>query len=319
MKSFFAQLIIVGSLATFSLYPQSNASAQPASHDLIRLMDSLAAVEEHPLLKKHFQTIAHFTADTTHGFQISGEDEAEAAKVLEFFRGEGAKWETYLNGPRPLMMSFQSKADGMYSYYWLFMPKDFAPGREDHPLYVELHGSGGGKNNNPRKMLYHPLQPELAGVTSQGFRREGFFVYPWGRGDKGYRDIAETDIFEVLADFDAMFPTDPKRQYLYGFSMGGAGTFRIAQRSMDRWAAVGMYSAALKDPSAEEAAAFRQMPVWMVWGEEEWLNEVNRQLKALFVDAGVDLKWKEIEGVGHNYLGEYQEDLMEWLKGHLKK
>jgi hypothetical protein len=26
--------------------------------------------------------------------------------------------------------------------------------------------------------------------------------------------------------------------------MGGAGTFHIAQKSMDRWAAIGMYSAA---------------------------------------------------------------------------
>ena len=119
-------------------------------------------------------------------------------------------------------------------------------------------------------MLFRPLQPEIKGVTNQGYRKEGLFIYPWGRGDKWYREQAETDIFECLEHFDNLFKTDPSRQYLYGFSMGGGGTFRIAQKSMDRWAAIGMYSAALREPSLEEAKKFKDMPVWMTWGEKEW-------------------------------------------------
>lgn len=292
----------------------SISSAQSAPERLVNLLDSLATQEKNPLLKRHFESVAIITQDSTHGFAISQEDSAMTSQVLQFFQTEGARWETYENGSRPLMMAFQSSIDGKNSYYWLFLPRNFDPEKKDYPLYVELHGSGGGSNNNPRKMLYHPLQPEVAGVTSQGYRKEGFFIYPWGRGDKWYRDTAELDIFEVLADFDKQFQTDSYRQYLYGFSMGGGGTFNIAQKTLDRWAAVGMYSAAVRNPTLEEAQQFKDMPVWMVWGETEGLAAVNHTLKDLFLEAGVDVKWAEIKGVGHSYLGEYQEELMDWLK-----
>src|SRR5690606_5754182 len=124
----------------------------------------------------------------------------------------------------------------------------------------------------------------------------------------------------VLADFDRQFSTDPKRQYLYGFSMGGAGTFHIAQLSLDRWAAIGVYSGAMRDATAEDAQKFKDIPVWMAWGElETRLAPVNRKLKDLLLEAGVEIKWAEVQGVGHKYLGEYQEDLMDWLKMHHKE
>ena len=162
-------------------------------------------------------------------------------------------------------------------------------------------------------MLFYPLQPEVKGVTNQGYRKEGLMIHPWGRGDKWYRGQAETDIFECLDHFDNLFETDLTRQYIYGFSMGGSGTFMIAQKSMERWSAIGMYSAALKDVSLEEASKFKNIPVWIVWGENEWLTDVNRKLKDYFLEAGVKLKWAEVEGIGHAYLSEYQDDLMDWF------
>ncbi|GAB4019907.1 hypothetical protein GCM10028773_24020 [Spirosoma koreense] len=258
--------------------------------------------------------------DSTHGLKPTEANLKAVAGTLSFFQHEGAEWATYLEGTRPLIMTFTSKTDGRNSYYWLFLPKGFAPATATFPFYLELHGSGGGVNNSPWMMLYDYLQPKPAGATAQMSRREGFMILPWGRGDKGYRDVAESDIFECMADFDAMFKTDPNRQYIYGFSMGGGGAFRIAQKSMNRWAAVGMYSAALgKDVTSNEAVRFKQTPVWMVWGEKEWLNVENRKLKDDFLKAGVNLWWKEIEGVSHSYLGEYQTLLMDWLQTKAKK
>ena len=291
-----------------------------APDQLVNMMNSLAAKEKNPLMKRHFETVARFTQDTTHGFQLSDEDVEWASMALNYFKNGGDEWATYKDGPRPLMMSFKSPTDGKYSYYWLFVPRDFDPKKtRKQALYVELHGSGGGRNNNPRKMLFHPLQPEVAGVTNMGYRKEGMFILPWGRGDKFYRDIAETDILEVLADFDKMYKTDPKRQYLYGFSMGGNGSFHIGQKTLDRWAAIGMYSAAfLQEPTQEEAVRFKDTPVWMAWGELERWKTNNVILKNLFEQSGVDLAWNEVEGVGHRYLGEYQEEMLNWLNSKSK-
>ena len=68
------------------------------------------------------------------------------------------------------------------------------------------------------------------------------------------------------------------------------------------------------EETLEEAKKFKDMPVWMTWGETEWrLTDVNRKLKDLLLEAGVDVKWTEVKRVGHSYLSEYQNDLMDWF------
>jgi alpha-L-rhamnosidase len=310
-------VVIEAGSGSYGFEYATSVAVVPDQNDINKLKSLLQDLEEkedNELLKMHFASISTMMEDNTHDVAWTANDSLTASYVLNYFQNEGALWNTYAEGPRPLIMSFKSPSDGKNTYYWLVLPKEFDPDNNNHPLYVELHGSGGGKNNNPRQMLFFPLQPEIKGVTNQGYRKEGFLLHPWGRGDKWYRDQAENDIFECLEHFDKLFKTDPSRQYLYGFSMGGGGTFRIAQKSMDRWAAIGMYSAALRNPTLEEAKKFKDMPVWMTWGEKEWrLTEINRKLKDLLIEAGVDLKWTEVEGVGHAYLGEYQNDLMDWF------
>ena len=199
------------------------------SSALVHYLQKLIAQEKFPLMKRHFKSLLLMTQDKTNGYAFTEKNHQDANKVLQFLKGEGHLWQTYLFKPRPLIMAFTSPTDHKNSYYWLFLPKNY--GDKKYPLFVELHGSEGGENNNPREMVYQPLQPEIAGVTVQADRKEGIFILPWGRGDKGYRDRAETDIWECIADVDKNFKTDSGRQYLYGFSMGGGGTYRLSQKS----------------------------------------------------------------------------------------
>ena len=81
-----------------------------------------------------------------------------------------------------------------------------------------------------------------------------------------------------------------------------------------QWTAVGIYSGAIFNLEEEEASKFKNTPVWMVWGDQEdRIGKAGRELKDLLLREGVDLYWEEIEGVGHSYLGEYQEKLLDWL------
>ena len=307
---------VVNSTQPLNRYSSHEATDSAA---LVQYLIGLIAKEKNPLLKRHFESLLLMTQDKTHGYSFTNKNQQDAAKVLKFLQQEVHLWETYLEKPRPLIMAFNSPRDKKNSYYWLFLPKDYDKTHTHYPLYVELHGSGGGTNNNPREMLYQPLQPEIAGVTLQGYRKEGIFILPWGRGDKGYRDTAETDIWECIADVDKNFKTDPQRQYLYGFSMGGGGTYKLSQKSADRWAAIGLYSAAFRDSTFEEVIKLKGMPVWMAWGEQEnRLTSRNRSLKDAFIKQGNETWWKEKKGVGHNYMGEYQDSLMNWLSRHRK-
>ena len=287
---------------------------------LLFLLTKAASETENSLLKEHFETVMYFAQDTTHGFKPGAEDYKWASESLSYFDSIGLNWETYLNEPRPLMLSFISPSDGLRSYYWLVLPKNYDSTKKDYPLYFELHGSGGGSNNNPRKMIFQPLQPDLKGVATGGSRKEGFWVFPWGRGDKGYRDQAEKDVLEALADFDSRFKTDPTRQYLYGFSMGGMGTLKMYPMTKERWSAIASYSGALRDADLDKAKQFVDVPVWIAWGSEERWADGNQQIRDLFIEAGVkDFEWTEVEGVGHKYLGEYQEKMLDWLNEHEKK
>ena len=287
------------------------------SSALVHYLQTLITREKVPLMKRHFESLLLMTQDKTNGYAFTQKNYQDAGKVLQFLKGEGHSLQTYLLKPRPLIMAFTSQIDHKNSYYWLFLPKNYSD--KKYPLFVELHGSGGGTNNNPREMLYQPLQPEIAGVTVQGYRKEGIFILPWGRGDKGYRDTAETDIWECVADVDRNFKTDPTRQYLYGFSMGGGGTYRLSQKSPDRWTAIGMYSAAFRDSTFEDVVKLKGMPVWMAWGEQEkQLTVRNRLLRDAFLKQGNELWWTEVKGVGHNYMGDYQDSLMNWFSRHKK-
>ena len=312
-------LLLTGFL--LSATPAHQSPAQPYSkpEELVSLLKQLAVEADQRLLKMHFESLVTMITDDTHNVDWTAEDSIQAAEVLKFFQNEGAQWETYANGPRPLMMSFISPSDGKNTFYWLFLPKNYREDHTSYPFYMELHGSGGGKNDNPRRMLFHPLQPEIKGVTAQGYRQEGFFIYPWGRGDKFYKGQAELDVLECLAHFDAMFDTDATRQYLYGFSMGGSGVYNLAQKTAERWTALGIYSGAFRDGVSMEAVQrLGDLPVWITWGEEERLAENNRKLKDLLMQHGNEVRWAEVKGVGHSYLGEYQEDLMDWLAKHEK-
>jgi len=282
--------------------------------ELLKLLTNLEAKAKNPLFKMHLMSLRTMIEDTTHEVQWETQDSLWISNALRFFENEGSNWSTYANGPKPLVMSFLSPTDGKNSYYRLYLPNGFDQTIKDYPFYMELHGSGSGKNDNPRKMLLQPYQPERQGITLQGFRGEGLFIQPWGRGDKGYRDQAEIDIYECLNHFDDLFETDPKRQYLYGFSMGSMGTFRIALKNMDRWAAFGIYLGAGKDISQEQANLFKNKPVWIVWGEEERMAEQIQLMKDYLIEGGAEVVFYEVKGVGHSYLSEYQEKLMDWLK-----
>ena len=302
---------------TFS--EQSETVADNPVINLIMLLKQLETMAEQPLLESHFRSVRAMIEDQTHDVPWTKEDSLAASEVLTFFQNEGASWETYSNGPRPLIMNFKSPSDGKNTFYWLFLPKYFDPGYDQYPFYIELHGSGGGKNDNPRNMLFRPLQPEIKGVTSQGYRQEGLFIYPWGRGDKWYKYQAALDIHECLEHFDNMFETNTKRQYLYGFSMGGTGVLNIAQTSKDRWTALGIYSGAfMQGVNREEVEQIKQIPVWITWGDKEPLAEGCKKLRDYLLELGTEVKWQEVKDVGHAYLGEYREDLMNWFGTELE-
>ena len=315
-------ILLVALLASPFLYSQNRCNwtedqGLSEKDNLSSLLQCLADGESHWLLKKHFQSV----------LMVMGKPDAEytdemmelVTGALAFFKGEGRQLSTYVEQDvRPLIMAYVSPTDSAVSYYWLTLPDGWAGDDPGYPLYIELHGSGGGSNNNPLKMCFRHLGQKPAGGMAPMYRRDGYHLYPWGRGDKRYNDAAEADVWECLAHFDSMLESDPRRQYMYGFSMGGYGTWKLAHKTIDRWAAIGCYSG-FGRPTREVAEIYSSIPVWMAWGAlETRAKESGPVVRDMLIDAGGTVRWHEVPETGHKYLGDYQLDMLDFFRDHPK-
>lgn len=131
-----------------------------------------------------------------------------------------------------VILGYRSLVDGSVQPYQAYIPTGYAFAHPQ-PLRLDLflHGRGGNLN-------------EIAFLRGTGWVRgnfgaeppTGFALYPYGRGNNGWRYAGERDVFEALADFRRRFPVDPDRTTLRGFSMGGHGVWHIGLQHPDFWA-----------------------------------------------------------------------------------
>jgi predicted peptidase len=130
----------------------------------------------------------------------------------------------------------------------------------------------------------------------------------------------EADLLAILDQAQATYRTDPARVYLTGLSYGGFGTWYLAAKHPERFAAIAPV-AGWGHPDHVPALAEHTVPVWAFAGGRdelvpprffyESLNELERRSSAevLFTvheDMGHDV-WKRV------YAGR---DLYEWLLRH---
>jgi predicted peptidase len=213
-------------------------------------------------------------------------------------------------------------ADGTTSPYVVFVPHDY-DGKKEYPIILFLHGAGETKGG--KKM------PVEVGIGPAIKKREKDFpfivVIPQAEAAKskvGGRWYADAqDGKRALAMLDEVmkeYKVDAKRQYLTGLSMGGFGTWHIAFRHADRWAAVAPICGG-GDPKAAEK--LKDLPIWCFHGADD--NVVRADLSRTMIDAikkaGGEPKYTEYPGVGHNSWDKAYgtDELYTWLLEQKKK
>jgi dienelactone hydrolase len=128
-------------------------------------------------------------------------------------------------------ISSEGGENGRLQPYGLYIPSGYSPQAERVPLSIWLHYRGGKAHSGaawtPRLIQQLGEEPGHPVIT------------PRGRGTSTwYVSQAHQDVFEVLADAQALLPNiDPQRRYLSGYSMGGYGTYLFGLLYPDRFAA----------------------------------------------------------------------------------
>lgn len=246
----------------------------------------------------------------------------------------------------PASVPFQDRSvttgTGTYRYQ-VFVPAHWN-GRRPCPVILFLHGSGerGDDNraqtkNGIRLLIAQDMDKFPCVVVCPQCRANSFWTQP---------DMEE----QALAALDQSireFHGDPQRVYLTGLSMGGYGTWDLAQKYPDRWAAIAPCCGGVMrprqrdagggdrppsgppaDPYAPVAQKVALLPAWVFHGGADPTVPVSesRQMVALLyprkVDAKTnlkdDLKYTEYPGVGHNSWDyAYKEPgLLSWFLSH---
>jgi dienelactone hydrolase len=117
---------------------------------------------------------------------------------------------------------YHSELDDTDQPFSVWLPEDYTPAKK-WPLWVQLHGLGGNHR--------------IRGARKEN--RDGIVVAPDGRGATDYKLWGEEDVVRVVRECKTLFTVNENRVYLYGFSMGGSGSWQIGVHYPDLFAALG--------------------------------------------------------------------------------
>jgi poly(3-hydroxybutyrate) depolymerase len=191
--------------------------------------------------------------------------------------------------------------------YRTYVPTSYN-GTKAFPLIVALHGLGGTEDaffDNYEKKL-PPLAESHGYIVAAplGYRVDG--SYGWGLGNppadpntKRTQDFSEQDVMQVLARVRALYRIDDRRIYLMGHSMGAIGTWKIAPKYPDIWAAIAPFSGS---GAAETLERIRTVPEIVVHGDADPTVNVagSRTMVARLKTLGTEFKYIEVPGGLHS-------------------
>lgn len=186
--------------------------------------------------------------------------------------------------------------DGEKIPYALFVPSSYVADSAS-PLLVSLHGL---TRTYDWLMGYEGLldfaeAENMLVVTPLGYVRDGWY----GSREHEYARQSEQDVMNVLGLVRAEFNIDNNRIYLWGHSMGGAGTYHLAARHPDIWAAVGV-AAPAPSVGPEQLDEFQKLPIIVLQGDQDRLVYPARKWVARMQELGMTHEYVEIAGGDHS-------------------
>lgn len=202
--------------------------------------------------------------------------------------------------------------------YQVYIPDNWTP-RQKWPVILFLHGSGERADDG--------LQQTDIGIGTairvDRTRVPAIVVMPQCRQNLWWVEPPMTEM--AIATLDAAtreFHGDPSRTYLTGLSMGGYGTWYLAEKYPGRFAALVVICGGIHPPLAtlkahpelakwtpaagprsysEAAAKVGKVPVWIFHGANDDIVPVveSQRMQAAMKQLGAEVHYTEYPGVKH--------------------
>jgi poly(3-hydroxybutyrate) depolymerase len=235
-------------------------------------------------------------------------------------------------------LAWRDDTDGSTQYCRAYLPANYSPSAPS-PAVVSLHGFN---PQNPEYVRWWSVSERHDAVAE---RQAVILLYAHGRGNVGYSWMGKRDVMRCLAEAQKKFNIDADRVYLTGESMGGSGTWIVAQAHPEVFAAVapvfggwdfrinpntsfGNVNATrpLERYVYEFQASFLgteallNVPVFVLHGDQDpaVTVEYSRHVVRMMQRWGYDVRYQEIPGRVHEDLNA-RDEIVAWMLKHKRK
>jgi len=200
--------------------------------------------------------------------------------------------------------------------YLLYLPRSYGQSEKRWPLMLFLHGAGERGDDLEKVKTHGP--PKL--IAREGKEFPFLVVSPQCPQDGWWSDEAQIEMLDALLDHIlSRYRIDQNRIYVTGLSMGGFGTWGLAVRYPNRFAAIAPICGG-GDP--RDAPRISHLPVWAFHGAKDKVValEKSQEMVAALEKAGSNVKFTIYPEDGHDsWTKTYNNpELYTWFLEHMR-
>ena len=198
--------------------------------------------------------------------------------------------------------------------YVLSLPDDYDSTRKVYPCLVHLHGHG-GQGSNPKGM-----GAPLGKMWKEKYELIGIFPQAL-KGQSWWHPQMLSAMADVIKNEAKRLRIDRTRIYLTGQSMGGYGSYLMATRYPNSFAAVapisGAWGAYKKFTTPRGLGKLKKVPFWTFHGDRDRVAPFADNVKTVeaFRKSGIYTRFTVYKGGGHHVKGRVYNNpqFFEWL------
>ncbi|MBN1813958.1 MAG: prolyl oligopeptidase family serine peptidase [Anaerolineae bacterium] len=192
--------------------------------------------------------------------------------------------------------------------YTIAVPADYTGDRRVS-LVLALHYGGHGTPYYGRDFLTGLVEPTLRELGA-------IIVAPDCTGSDWTQPNSEQDVLDLLDHVEAAYNVDSSKTLVTGYSMGGIGTWHLAARHQDRFAAALPMAA---NPPSSALDTVWHIPLYVIHGSQDELFPLGSTQTTVdhLVTGGVSVELVVVDGVTHYETHRFVEPLREavpWIQ-----